>query len=84
MAIPVTHDQDDADGIAERCCFCRDKTRYWFLPKDVAVCPECAKYATAEDVPNKMDWCNRERIAMRTKGEYTIGSPLPNRIVFPR
>lgn len=65
MAIPVTHDQDEInDGISERCCFCRAPTRYWYLPKDVAVCPDCAPYAKAEDVPAKREWCNRERIAM--------------------
>jgi hypothetical protein len=48
---------------AERCCFCRHHTRYWYVPKDVACCPECAQHAEPDDVPDKNTWFRRERIA---------------------
>lgn len=47
----------------ERCCFCRAKTHFWFREKDVACCEKCAQRANAEDVPDKLSWCRRERIA---------------------
>jgi hypothetical protein len=64
--IELTHDGDvDAPDHwpQERCCFCRKPTRYWFTPKDVACCQECAKRAEPEDVPTKDVWFKRERIA---------------------
>jgi hypothetical protein len=48
----------------EACCFCRELTRYWFVPKDVACCQKCAGAAEAKDVPSKKVWLRRERIAM--------------------
>ena len=52
------------DGVAvERCCFCREKTRWRFAPKDVAVCMQCADVAMIKDVPSKADWLRREKIA---------------------
>lgn len=50
----------------ERCCFCRRPTRYWYLPKDVACCQECARKAEPKDVPTKKVWCRREQIAFRS------------------
>lgn len=50
-------------GCFERCCFCRQPTGFWYTPKDVAVCLECAAEATPEDVPDKKVWCRREEIA---------------------
>ena len=60
--IEVEHDGESI-AIRERCCFCRKSTNYWFLAKDVACCQECAKNATAKDVPTKKVWCRREDIA---------------------
>jgi len=50
--------------VIEHCCFCRRPTRYWYTPKDVACCPDCAKHAEKKDVPSKKIWFRRERIAM--------------------
>lgn len=53
----------DPDGQAvERCCFCRNRTKFWFLPKDVACCLRCAKHANIRDVPSKKTWMRRELI----------------------
>lgn len=40
----------------EMCALCHKKTKYWYRPKDVAVCPECALNASADDVPVKQAW----------------------------
>ncbi len=47
----------------ERCCFCRERTVYWYTPKDVACCLDCADDAREEDVPEKQVWMTREKIA---------------------
>ena len=47
----------------ENCCFCRQKTPYWYTRKDVACCECCARFANASDVPSKKVWMRRERIA---------------------
>ena len=54
----------------EKCCFCRKPTPTWYRPKDVAVCPSCARRADHEDVPSKEEWCRRERIATPTIGDF--------------
>lgn len=51
----------------EYCCFCRKKTIYWYTPKDVACCQDCATRAEPKDVPSKKQWCRREDIV--SKGE---------------
>lgn len=64
--ITVTHeppDMADLEHIQERCCFCREHTRYWVVNMDVACCQRCARYADPDDVPAKAVWCQRERIA---------------------
>ena len=54
----------DPDGEAvESCCFCRRPTKYWYRPRDVACCKQCAGHAVADDVPDKQTWCRREVIA---------------------
>lgn len=60
--ITVTHDQEPASEPAEPCAFCKAPTRYWFKPKDVAVCPSCAELRTADEVPCKRDWINSNRL----------------------
>lgn len=49
----------------EHCCFCREPTRYWYTPKDVACCQKCAAHAQPADVPSKKVWFRREQIAMK-------------------
>lgn len=58
----------------ERCCFCREPTRYWTdLPnrsagQQVACCRSCACAANAADVPTKSAWFRREEIADHSFG----------------
>lgn len=54
--IEVVHDKEPRWMPAEPCALCNTPTRYWYAPKDVAVCPECAKGANPEDVPSKRAW----------------------------
>ena len=64
--IEVIRENFDAAGgppVFENCCFCRTSTAFWYLPKDVAVCPQCAEIANPEDVPDKETWCRHEAIA---------------------
>ena len=56
MPIPLT--EDDLPDPGENCCFCFKLTRFWYQPKDVAVCPSCASDHTPDDVPSKMMWCD--------------------------
>jgi hypothetical protein len=57
----VVHDGTGPADPAERCAFCRSKTRFWFAPKDVAVCQECALTRAESEVPSKRAWIDRER-----------------------
>jgi predicted amidophosphoribosyltransferase len=61
MPIDVTHDKTEPGEVQERCCMCRKPTRYWYKPKDVAVCPECAKHTSPGQLPSKSDWIKKER-----------------------
>jgi len=63
MAIKVEAEPNDMGPVLERCCFCRDHTRYWIVNADVACCESCASRATKDDIPSKQVWCRRERIA---------------------
>lgn len=58
--ISLTHDGSSFPEPAERCCFCRTPTRYWFQPKDVAVCQDCAEHMTVAEVPTKDEWFAKE------------------------
>lgn len=69
MSITVVHDGTGENDVRERCAFCRAKTRYWFAPKDVAVCLACSEIKNARDVPTKRDWCAAERL--RNEGAAT-------------
>lgn len=68
--ITVTHDKEPNWWPAESCAFCNAPTRYWYVPKDVAVCPSCAEKHEPADVPCKRQWLNENRGA----GE----KPLPD------
>lgn len=48
---------DDIGPPYEHCCFCFRPSKYWYAPKDVAVCTECAETRSPADVPSKEDWC---------------------------
>lgn len=65
--LKITHDGTRPGEVQERCCKCRKPTRWWYAPKDVAVCPECAAYTTPEDLPSKDEWCAKEDAIMRGK-----------------
>lgn len=56
MPIPVT--KDDAPDPGEHCCFCYRLTRFWYEPKDVAVCQSCADTHEPSEVPTKAIWCD--------------------------
>ena len=60
MALKVVHDGSADGDVQERCCMCRAKTRFWYDPKDVAMCEPCAKKTKHEDVPSKAEWCEKE------------------------
>lgn len=40
----------------EHCAICRQLTFFWYPPKDVALCEECAKTTRRADVPTKKEW----------------------------
>lgn len=61
MALKVVHDGSPPGEVQERCCMCRALTRFWYAPKDVAMCEPCAKTTKREDVPSKAEWCAKER-----------------------
>lgn len=57
--IPVTKEPVEITGGLsglESCCFCWENTPFWHVPKDVAVCLDCAKTHDPEDVPTKEEW----------------------------
>lgn len=66
--LELTHDGEPRSEVAERCCFCRKPTRFWFAPKDVAVCSSCAVEALPDAVPSKAEWCSKERIMSAIRG----------------
>lgn len=48
----------------ETCCFCKQPTRFWYTPKDVACCPICAQIHSPEEVPSKEEWMQSQRALM--------------------
>lgn len=66
MSLEVTHDGTTRFEPAEHCCLCRVLTRYWYTPKDVVVCQQCAKTAKETDLPTKEEWfAKEERLGAR-------------------
>lgn len=63
MSIPVELEpEDDLAWMGlERCCFCRERTRYWNTERDVACCVRCAATHTIEQLPTKAEWIAKER-----------------------
>lgn len=70
MAVHVVHDGTKPGEVQERCCLCRTKTRYWYTPKDVALCQQCAQTATAKEIPTKREWIAKESTLMPKPYSY--------------
>ncbi len=51
----------DEESILENCCVCRKSCNTWYKPKDVAMCPDCAKIVKEADIPDKLDWIIKEQ-----------------------
>ena len=52
---------------------CRERTPFWYTPKDVALCHRCAKTATKDKLPTKDEWVAKEReLRKRWVGEWTM------------
>lgn len=72
MSVDVVPDDAPASEPSERCCLCRVPTRFWTAligrePSDqVALCKDCAKKATAEQIPTKRAWCDKEKALERS------------------
>jgi hypothetical protein len=62
-SIPVKHDGEPFP--VEACCFCGAPTCYWYTPRDVACCRNCAKTHKASEVPTKRAWMARFKEATR-------------------
>ena len=75
MSLKVKHDGSAVSELSERCCLCRTHTRYWYPPKDVALCPGCAKTAKRSDIPTKTEWYRKERESEAR--EYKVLTYLP-------
>lgn len=61
--VPVKLEPDSVlfPGVKENCCLCRAPTAFWYVPKDVALCPKCAVTASPESIPTKKEWIDKER-----------------------
>lgn len=59
--IAVKEEPESLGPPYENCCFCYKETHYWYVKKDVAVCPECAVVRKVAEVPSKDDWCEAVR-----------------------
>lgn len=80
MGLKITHDGETAREARERCCICRRETNFWYTPKDVALCPSCARRTRRADVPTKEQWWAAETaIAARPKST----APLPPSVLEP-
>lgn len=64
--IKVVQEQEPGPAV-EHCAICRQKTKFWYEPKDVACCTVCALQVDAEDLPTKEQWCKREGILMKPR-----------------
>lgn len=49
----------------EPCAICSKETPYWFVEKDVPICPTCAISLDAEDVPSKEAWIKMTEISAK-------------------
>ena len=62
--VRVKHDGTRPGDVQERCCLCRKPTRFWYTPKDVALCEACATTATPAALPTKEAWIAKEASLM--------------------
>lgn len=61
MGLKVTHEDTEylkswglgLEKLVERCTLCNKPTRYWYTPRNVPLCPDCAVVSKASDLPNK-------------------------------
>lgn len=58
LGIKVVKEPFDGPAV-EPCALCWTPTKYWYEPKDVAVCPTCSQVATYEKVPDKEIWLDK-------------------------
>lgn len=56
MGVEVFHDGEPKWWPAEECCLCSAKTRFWYLPNDVALCETCAATHDDSRIPTKREW----------------------------
>ncbi len=69
--IEIELEQDFQNFPLERCCFCRNPTKYWTLDpsktpgEQLACCEKCSKIANYNDLPTKQQWCRREDIVRK-------------------
>jgi len=62
MTIPIKEESEAYFrelGCYEQCCFCGEETKFWYVKRDVAVCPDCAKTHKAKEVPTKKEWARQ-------------------------
>lgn len=58
--IKVSLEPKDLRGYpAEHCFNCAAPTRYWYVSRDVACCPDCARVIRPADVPTKRQWLHQ-------------------------
>jgi hypothetical protein len=61
MPVDVVKEPPGSGGPAEFCCRCQKLTRYWYQPKDVALCLSCAAIVDDKDIPTKVEWFKQWR-----------------------
>lgn len=59
MGLEVLHDGEPKWEPAEECCLCSAKTRFWYLPNDVALCEACATTHEDSHIPTKREWLQK-------------------------
>jgi hypothetical protein len=73
MTIKVVREPEDEPwGTQELCCFCWERTPYWYEKKDVPVCKECAKTHKAKEVPDKKTYCEQEQAKLKEMGYWYL------------
>lgn len=55
--VKVTKEPEEFGPPLEPCSICYERTKFWYVPKDVALCQRCAKTAKPDDIPSKERWC---------------------------
>lgn len=55
--VKVIQEPDEFGPPLEPCAICYERTKFWYEPKDVAVCKKCAEVVTPDQIPSKERWC---------------------------